>query len=53
MAANIAKVVYFETWMCGHAVGILNESDTVDFVHLAYSAEQSSNEAKLQTLHGY
>ena len=53
MAANIAKVVYFETWMGGHAVKILNESDTVDLVHLSYGADQAANEAELQTMHGY
>lgn len=53
MAANIAKVIYFETWMGGHAVEILNKSDTVDLVHLNYGTDQAENETELQTMHGY
>ena len=53
MAANIAKVIYFETWMGGHAVKILNESNTVDLVQLKYGSPQADNEAELRTMHGY
>ncbi len=53
MAANIAKLVYFETWMNGHAVEILGQSDVVDLVHLEHAAGTAANERELQTMHGY
>lgn len=53
MAANIAKVIYFETWMGGHAVEILNDTEAVDLVHLKFNSNSGDNEAELQTMHGY
>ena len=38
MTANIAKLVYFEKWMNGHAVEILDRSDVVDLVHLQFAS---------------
>ncbi|MGY9055182.1 MAG: NAD(P)-dependent oxidoreductase [Alphaproteobacteria bacterium] len=53
MAANIAKLVYFEKWMNGHAVDILSESDVVDLVHLHNASGLAGNEPDLLTMHGY
>ncbi len=53
MAANIAKLVYFERWMNGHAVDILGKSETIDLTHLHHAAGAEVNEAELQTMHGY
>lgn len=53
MTANIAKLVYFEKWMNGHAVDILERSDVVDLVHLQFASGIKANEAELQTMHGY
>lgn len=53
MTANIAKLVYFETWMQGHAVDILGRSDVVDLVHLRHETGAAANEAALQAMHGY
>lgn len=53
MAANIAKLVYFERWMNGHAVDILTKSDAVDLVHLRHAAGPKANEVDLLSMHGY
>lgn len=53
MAANIAKLVYFERWMNGHAVDILGKSPGIDLVHLRHDAGADANEPELQTMHGY
>ena len=43
MAANIAKLVYFEKWMTGHAVDILSKSDLIDLVHLKHASGAEAN----------
>lgn len=53
MAANIAKLIYFEKWMNGHAVDILDKSDVVDLVRLGHASGTEANEPELQTMHGY
>ncbi|MGI9424446.1 MAG: hydroxyacid dehydrogenase [Hyphomicrobiaceae bacterium] len=53
MTANIAKLVYFEQWMAGHAVDILSASPGIDLVHLEYVRGARANESDLQTMHGY
>ncbi|MGI9475731.1 MAG: hydroxyacid dehydrogenase [Hyphomicrobiaceae bacterium] len=53
MAANIAKLVYFERWMNGHAVDILNQSDAIDLIHLHHASGPEANEDVLRTMHGY
>ncbi|MFT5507949.1 MAG: D-3-phosphoglycerate dehydrogenase [Hyphomicrobiaceae bacterium] len=53
MTANIAKVVYFEKWMNGHAVDILGKSDVIDLVHLRHDTGAKANEPDLQSMHGY
>jgi D-3-phosphoglycerate dehydrogenase len=53
MAANIAKLVYFDKWMNGHGPDILGKSDTVDLVHLQQAAGKTANEPDLLTMHGY
>ena len=53
MTANIAKLVYFERWMNGHAVDILGKSPGIDLVHLRHDTGPDANEPELQTMHGY
>ena len=53
MTANIAKLIYFERWMQGHAVEILSKSDIVDLVRLEFGSGTAVNEIELQTMHGY
>ncbi|NND48953.1 MAG: hydroxyacid dehydrogenase [Rhizobiales bacterium] len=53
MTANIAKLVYFERWMNGHAVDILGKSPGIDLVHLRHETGPDANEMELQTMHGY
>ena len=53
MTANIAKLVYFEKWMNGHAVDILGKSDVINLVHLHHKTGTEANEPELQSMHGY
>lgn len=53
MAANIAKLVYFERWMNGHAVDILGKSEEINLVQLLHKSGLEVNERDLKSMHGY
>ena len=53
MIAPLAKMVYFEQWMTGDAVHILNACDKIELTHLQFSSDMQANEAELVQMHGY
>ncbi len=53
MAANIAKLVYFEKFFHDSAVGILDQIDVIDLVRLEQAAGPAANHGALTSMHGY
>ncbi len=48
-----AQMAYFEKWMTGDAVEILNLDDTIDLHHLHFADSETSNQSVLDAMHGY
>lgn len=48
-----ARMAYFETWMTGDAVAILNDHADIDLTHLMFANGVAENEAVLSNMHGY
>lgn len=53
MTETLAKMVYFEQWMTGDAVHILNADERIDLTHLRFSDDVQANEDRLVEMHGY
>lgn len=53
MRATVAKMVYFEQWMTGDAVELLDVADNIELTHLQFSNEVQANENELLQMHGY
>lgn len=49
----LAKMVYFEQWMTGDAVDLLDANKNIELTHLQFSSDQQANEDELVKMHGY
>jgi D-3-phosphoglycerate dehydrogenase len=53
MAKNNPKLGYFNEWLEGQAVKIIDEYEDIDLVHLNFFTEQKINQCTLKNINGY